>query len=376
MDLDISTLLDGEPSEEEQQQALVEALRAEQAKQQAARAGLQEALTRQQGQAGALRSFAMLSSFGDNPLLRRAQQEAGQQGSQLEGLAARTEQRLGAVDGKAMDPLALARLQQGAQRLKWLQDRSKGLAEDADARLALGQERLGLQRQKAAASATAAATKAEEKGEEDLRKEEDRLRRELMGSPASKEFQSVAVAYEKMRGAAGNPSAAGDLNLIFGYMKMLDPGSTVREGEFANAQNAGGVDARVQAAYNKVISGQRLTPAQRQDFLNQARGLYDSQMKGFDRLAKGYKGLAQQRGVNPERVALPLGLDLNEEQPQVAAAPAAVPAPAKPAVNPRDFVKMVEVERGGKMVKLGQRRDGSVVVIKEDGSLEPVTVKK
>ena len=37
------------------------------------------------------------------------------------------------------------------------------------------------------------------------------------------------------------PDAAGDMALIFSYMKMLDPNSTVREGEYATAQDAGSI---------------------------------------------------------------------------------------------------------------------------------------
>jgi hypothetical protein len=40
-----------------------------------------------------------------------------------------------------------------------------------------------------------------------------------------------------------NPTAvtpASDMSLVFGFMKMLDPASVVREGEYATAKNAGG----------------------------------------------------------------------------------------------------------------------------------------
>ena len=86
-----------------------------------------------------------------------------------------------------------------------------------------------------------------------------------------------------------------DLSLIFGYMKMLDPGSVVREGEFATAQNAAGVPERIQNIYNQVVSGQRLSPSQRTSFKGQAGKLYSAAKtqeatvrKGIERIAKGY----------------------------------------------------------------------------------------
>lgn len=78
-------------------------------------------------------------------------------------------------------------------------------------------------------------------------------------------------------------------------MKMLDPGSVVREGEFATAQNAAGVPERIQNAYNKVLSGERLSASQRNAFKGQAGKLYttaqqqEAQVRqGIERIAKGY----------------------------------------------------------------------------------------
>ena len=94
---------------------------------------------------------------------------------------------------------------------------------------------------------------------------------------------------------ASEDNAVGDLSLIFGYMKMLDPGSVVREGEFATAQNAAGVPERIQNIYNQVVSGQRLSPSQRQSFKGQAGKLYSTAQtqeaqvrQGIERIAKGY----------------------------------------------------------------------------------------
>lgn len=135
-------------------------------------------------------------------------------------------------------------------------------------------------------------------------KDASALRKEFNALPEVKDFKDVDTAFQKIQGAAKNVSAAGDLSLIFGYMKMLDPGSTVREGEFANAQNAGGVDDKVAAAYNNVRSGQRLTDAQRADFIAQARGLYEAQRKAYSAAAQRYRGLAERAGLAPDDVAV------------------------------------------------------------------------
>ena len=69
-----------------------------------------------------------------------------------------------------------------------------------------------------------------------------------------------------------NQRAIGDLAIIFNFFKSIDPNSTVREGEFATAENTGGVSDRALTLYRRVLEGARLTDEQRLGFLNQIRG--------------------------------------------------------------------------------------------------------
>lgn len=131
---------------------------------------------------------------------------------------------------------------------------------------------------------------------------EEGLRKEL--SALSKPFTEVRDAMGRIRASASNPSAAGDLALIFNYMKVLDPGSTVREGEFATAQNSAGIPERLRAKYNQVIAGERLGDDQRKDFVDRAESLYGSQLSIQKRQEDEYRRLAKGRGANPENVVI------------------------------------------------------------------------
>jgi len=126
------------------------------------------------------------------------------------------------------------------------------------------------------------------------------LRKEFTSQTS--QYRGVADAFQKIKSAALNPSAANDLSLIFGYMRALDPASTVREGEFANAQNAGGIDATIRNLYNKVASGERLTQAQRQDFLQSAYGLVESQIPNVQQTIDRYTAIAGRSNLNPEDI--------------------------------------------------------------------------
>ena len=129
---------------------------------------------------------------------------------------------------------------------------------------------------------------------------ENQLREEFLRT--SKEFLAVRDAYERVRTSAANVSAAGDIALIFSYMKLLDPGSTVREGEFATAQNTAGIEDRIRNTYNRVMRGERLATNQRKDFMRQAHNMFRAQLRGHTQLEQQYKRIATERGVSPSLV--------------------------------------------------------------------------
>lgn len=135
----------------------------------------------------------------------------------------------------------------------------------------------------------------------------DKLRDEF--NKLSGEFIGVANSYQRILDSAADPSAAGDLSLIFNYMKVLDPGSTVREGEFATAQSAGSVPSQIVARYNKILNGERLAPEQRTDFVNRAERLYKGQEARWSKTIKArYEKMAKDLGVDPKYVVGDFGV--------------------------------------------------------------------
>lgn len=118
----------------------------------------------------------------------------------------------------------------------------------------------------------------------------------------TKEYTGIAQAYNKIEAAAKDPSAAGDLSLIFGYMKILDPASVVRETEFANAQNAAGVPDQIRNLWNRALRGERLNENQRDDFVNSAKKLVVSQKDQLDNFNKQYTDIAKAYDLDPTKI--------------------------------------------------------------------------
>jgi hypothetical protein len=138
------------------------------------------------------------------------------------------------------------------------------------------------------------------------RQDESDLRREFLALPEVKEFKAIGSSYRNVVATANNDSAAGDLSLIFAFMKILDPNSVVREQEFANAQNAAGVPDQIRNAYNRALNGERLSERQRVDFVTQARSVYENRAAVYNETANYYRGLAADYGFDPDNLGATL----------------------------------------------------------------------
>jgi hypothetical protein len=77
-----------------------------------------------------------------------------------------------------------------------------------------------------------------------------------------------------------------DISLVYNYMKVLDPTSTVREGEAASVRNSQGVPDQVRTLYNKLQTGDQLGAAQRQEILRTSEKIYEGTKSAHDSTIK------------------------------------------------------------------------------------------
>jgi hypothetical protein len=76
-------------------------------------------------------------------------------------------------------------------------------------------------------------------------------------------------------------------------MKLLDPGSVVRESELAIAMQASGRMDRLQNYFNNFMTGQKLTPTQRDDFQALANELYAAAGQAYNQKRDEYQQFGQ-----------------------------------------------------------------------------------
>lgn len=144
----------------------------------------------------------------------------------------------------------------------------------------------------------------------------------------SGDYLSMGGSLKKTLAGAKEGTGAGDLSVVFSYMKMLDPTSTVREGEQANAENSAGIPAKVTNVYNKLVNGERLTPEQRRNFVSMAKALFEAAEPAQAERVRQYTNLAKLYGVDPDMIIYsPYNDLLGQVDEYLAANPVVKPVP-------------------------------------------------
>jgi len=122
----------------------------------------------------------------------------------------------------------------------------------------------------------------------------------------AKVFDEARLGFEKVQKAAMTeaPTGATDIALIFGYMKVIDPTSVVREGEFATAENAGGIGSKLRNTYNKIVKGERLAPEVRKDFVRAARTQFMPYLDMQKNVEDRYSNLSEAYNLDASKAVL------------------------------------------------------------------------
>jgi hypothetical protein len=144
------------------------------------------------------------------------------------------------------------------------------------------------------------------------------LRNDFQGSPEYKGFQEMKAAYSQVIDSLKQNTPIGDVAAATKIMKLLDPGSVVRESELAIAMQATGLLDRVIGYSNNILKGQKLTPAQKVEFSKLSEDLFTTAVNSFNEKRDQYSNLALEYGFAPERVVgKPIELIKPQGSPQV-----------------------------------------------------------
>lgn len=124
-----------------------------------------------------------------------------------------------------------------------------------------------------------------------------KLRGDFRSEPVYKAHQEMQAAYAQIQQSLKQASPAGDLAGATKIMKLLDPGSVVRESELGMAMQASGLMDRVENYAKNILAGTKLTPTQRADFQLLADALYGESVKQYNAKRGEYQGIAERNGL-------------------------------------------------------------------------------
>jgi len=164
----------------------------------------------------------------------------------------------------------------------------------------------------------------------------------------------------KVAGVEPPPQGIADMNLIYSYIKMLDDGGAVMNGDYVAAEGASGAVQQAANLLNKLTKGDKLTPEVRKQYLDEAKGIYEASKALAQKASETYTGIAKRSGLDPANVAV-LNFDTPVRNasakgtipagsggtPPATTPPGGTPA-AKPAPKAAEKPKGFTVTAGGK----------------------------
>jgi hypothetical protein len=117
----------------------------------------------------------------------------------------------------------------------------------------------------------------------DQRKLALNVRQDIRQEPAFKDLMGARSGHTAVMVGARQANAQGDLAIVNGIARLLDPGSVVRPSEFDTVRRSQGLIDQIEVFAQRLAKGEILTPKLRQQFVDLANNL----QKEWERAAKG-----------------------------------------------------------------------------------------
>ena len=134
-------------------------------------------------------------------------------------------------------------------------------------------------------------------GKEGFKNEFD-LSKEFKNEPVYKDYQGMKGALSAVEASLKKENPIGDVAAATKIMKLLDPGSVVRESELGIAMAASGKLDRISNYVDMWKKGTLLTPTQRAEFGALANELYNASARAYNDKRGEYAGFGAKYGID------------------------------------------------------------------------------
>ncbi len=132
-------------------------------------------------------------------------------------------------------------------------------------------------------------------------------------SEYDKKSKDIVLALDQARiskKALEQMTGIGDIQAVFSFMKAVDPGSRVTEGEIQLTAAAGGKLRTLAAFANKAATGKVFDPATRKEMWQLMSEITRDSIRNFSNLQNQYQTLSTQYGVDAQNVIAPYAFDM------------------------------------------------------------------
>lgn len=137
----------------------------------------------------------------------------------------------------------------------------------------------------------------------EIRGIEDDATTQIKTTPATNNFMDIKSSFDTMKGTISQNTKGATLAFISSFARVLDPGSTVKEGEIKNAANTQAYLEKLGYDIKGLFSGEAtLGENAKIAMLEAASSKYNSYGNDYQKVVELYRGRAKSRGGNPERV--------------------------------------------------------------------------
>ncbi len=130
------------------------------------------------------------------------------------------------------------------------------------------------------------------------------LAKAFKAEPIYKDYSDMKSAFGQVVSSLSQGTPIGDVAGATKVMKLLDPGSVVRESELGIAMAASGRMDRLNNYFSNMMSGQKLTPTQREDFKALSNELYAAAGDAYNKKRQEFLGFGQAYGFKNLDAAL------------------------------------------------------------------------
>lgn len=155
-----------------------------------------------------------------------------------------------------------------------------------------------------------------------------KLRDDLNGLQSVKDYNKASTVFRSAVEASKQDTKAADINMVYAFATLMDPGSVVRDSETGMVYATQGASDRIKGLVAGLQGKSGLGKDTKAALLREMGGRYESYKLSYDNIAKTFRGIAERGGLNPEDVIIPVE-PVDWKTPQEPATPTAggIPQP-------------------------------------------------